>query len=107
MNIFIQESWIDATRNMNIGESDVCETFTDNVGELYRSLMKEHGRCIGRVYIDDKEGKVKSIGWVFQKRKKYEDCDETFLAETWVTLHDSKPKRTVEYKYHELSGGGR
>jgi len=40
------------------------------------------------------------VGWVFQKRVKFSDCNETFLQETWVTLHKSKP--TVKTTHHYL-----
>lgn len=97
-NLWAQETWLDQERNCMIGESEVYETFTSDRGELYRSLIREYGRCIGRVY-DELNNKHKPIGWVFLKRKKYDDCNETFLAETWVTIHTSPPTRTIEYHY--------
>ena len=103
--IFVQESWINRTEGYSCGDSGVYET-RDNIGEegnLYRSMVKEHGRCISRVYIDGPNGEAKPIGWVFLKRRKYEDTEETYLAETWVTLHNGKEKRTVEYDYRELN----
>jgi hypothetical protein len=32
------------------------------------------------------EFRSKAIGWVFEKRDKYENSDETFLRETWVEV---------------------
>ena len=72
-----------------LGESDFYETFTDNKGELFKSLQKEYGRCVSKMYIDLKDGSTKEIGWVFQKRKKYEDCEKTFLLETWIQVKDN------------------
>ena len=103
MNLFVEENWLDATSHHRLGDSGIYETFTDSPGVLYRALLKEYGRCIGSVHVDRPGGKVSNIGWVFLKRKKYDDCDETFLAETWVTLHKKQPTRTVEYHYVELS----
>jgi hypothetical protein len=99
--MLIQETWIDRTDNVCTGESGLYEPFTDEPGKLYRHCMKEYGRCIGRMYIDTEAG-TKAIGWVFQKRQKYDDCKKTFLLETWVTLHDSEPDRTIKHHYHFL-----
>ena len=98
-NLFIQESWVDRSRDVRCGESDVYETFTDNRGELFRSLQKEYGRCVSKVYIDLEDGKAQAIGWVFQKIVQYEDTGEDFLMDTWVTVHSEPPERTVKYNY--------
>lgn len=99
-NLFIQEGWINATEGHGIGDSDVYETFTDDRGELYRSLQKEYGRCTGRVYVDGADGgPPKAVGWVFLQRATYEDCNETYLRETWVTIHSAPPVKTIEYQY--------
>lgn len=100
-NLWVQETWIDRDQNCMMGESDVYETFTSERGELYKNCVKEYGRCISRVYVDGLSNKSKPIGWVFLKRKKYDDCGETFLAETWVTIHNGPPDRTVTYHYHQ------
>lgn len=107
MNMLISESFVNATKGYHLGEeSEPYEAFTDDVGKLFRSLMREYGRCVSSVYVDTKNGKSKRIGWVFQKRMKYEDCDETFIREVWVTLHDAPPERTIRHQYHELSAQG-
>lgn len=104
MNLHVQESCIDRTREIRTGDSPVYESFTDNEGELFRSCQREHGRCISSVYIDGKEGKPRRIGWVFEKRAKYTDTGKTFILETWVTLHEAPPETRVTHRYHELSG---
>ncbi len=87
-NLFVQESWINVTKGHRLGDSDVYETDCESRGELYRVMQRECGRCAGKVYIDDSNGKnPKIIGWVFQKRKAYDDCNETFIHETWVTFY--------------------
>lgn len=101
-NILIQESWIDVTRNLMLGDSDVYESAYDNVGELYRVLVKEHGRCIGKIFVEEND-RIKHIGWEFQKRRKYTDTNESYLAETIVTLHTAEPTKTVEYHYHDMN----
>ena len=102
MSLFIEENKVNLTKGWRFGDSGVYESYFETPGEAYRACVKEHGRCTGRMYIDTIDGKAKPIGWVFLKRAKYDDCDETFLQETWVTLHEKMPTRTVENHYHEL-----
>ena len=67
-----------------------CER-PSSLGDLYRMLVKEYGRCTGHVYVDKYDGKTQKVGWVFVKREKYDDVDETFLCETWVTVYRAHP----------------
>jgi hypothetical protein len=70
----------------SIGETIFADTPLERLGgELFRFSVREHGRCIGRVYVDTDDGTV-ATGWVFQKRVKYQDDDETYLHETWITV---------------------
>ena len=101
-NLWISETYISVTENVIYGEVEPYETFTDNIGRLFRKLQRDHGRCRGSIRIDTKDGVSKRVGWVFQKRMKYTDVNETYLAETWVTLHEKPPTKTVEYHYREL-----
>lgn len=99
--MYVQETWIDRTDDCLLGEGEVYESFTDNVGELFKSLQKESGKCIGKLHLGHK-GEILTIGWVFLRKEKYTDCNKTYLRETWVTLHDELPKTTTEYFYHTL-----
>jgi len=96
--MLIEESYINRTENCRCGESGKYRPFTDNTGELYKSLVKEYGRCIGKIYIDTAEG-VKSVGWVFQKKCKYDDCNKYYLQEVWVTLYKKEDTIIKNYKY--------
>lgn len=101
--LYCEETWINQDKGWNCGSSGISETFTDNLGELYRCLQAEYGRCIGKVYIDtDEPHNPKAIGWVFLQRMKYEDVNETFLRETWCTIHTAPPTVTTEYHYAEV-----
>lgn len=102
MGIYVQESYVNATESHGIGESDVYETFADETGELFRAMRSEYGRCVGSVHIDTDEG-VKRVGWVFQGRDRYQDDDETYLREVWVTLHERMPEVTTTVTYRELT----
>jgi hypothetical protein len=85
-----------------MGNSEPYETHFEDPAKLYRSCLKEYGRCISKVYID-KNGKSVPVGWVFLKRQEYEDSrkrpSETYLHETWVTLHSGPPTRKTTYHY--------
>jgi hypothetical protein len=101
MNLWISETYINVDTATRFGDSGgPYETFTDDVGKLYRSLVSEYGRCVGKVRIDP-DGRA--IGWVFRKRMKYEDTRDTYIREVWVTLHDEpdtvKVDRTHHYHY--------
>lgn len=74
------------------GECNWYEPFTDDRGELFRSCQREYGRCTSTVYKDVRRAvafnppvtRTYWNGWFFEKRRKYEDCDETYLQGTWV-----------------------
>lgn len=103
MNLYVQESFVNATEGYRFGDSDVYESYTDDAGELYRSMLREYGRCIGKVYVDT-DGRTLHVGWIFQSREKYEDINETYLREVWVTLHDEPDTVRRTSHYHALSG---
>ena len=113
MNLYVQEDYIkierhneEDERRSRIGDSgDPCETKYETPGKLYKALLKEHGRCISKVYVDI-DSTQKQIGWVFLKRRPYDDTPrETFLCETWVTVHSGAPTRTIKYDYVYLNLG--
>jgi hypothetical protein len=89
----ICESHINATKGYRFGDDyvyDVSDMYMGEdatVGELFRSFQKEFGRCTSKVYVDTPDG-AKPVGWVFVKREKYEDVNEHYIHETWVTLLD-------------------
>lgn len=84
---------------------DRCET----TSEVYKTALASFGRCISKMYIDTdaaegernkkpEEDKPKHIGWVFEKKTKYEDVDEYYIEETWATpLLDYRDERIREY----------
>ena len=91
-NLWITETWIDTAQNVCCGESGDYETFTDDTGMLFKSLQKTYGKCISKMYVDRKDGSVIQTGWVFSKKQKYDDCNEYYIAETWVTVYKSQPE---------------
>ena len=101
-NLWIDERFINRDVNASFGDTGVYETSYDAPGELFRALQREYGRCISKVYIDTQDGETKSIGWVFQSRDKYEDSEDTYIREVWVTIHNGPPARTIEYDYAQV-----
>jgi len=77
----VSETHINATKGYQLGDEDIYEPYTDNIGDLFRSFQKEYGRCISKCYIDPD---AKQIGWVFQKKVQYTDCDEYYIHEVWI-----------------------
>jgi hypothetical protein len=97
--MLVTEEYLNRTENYMIGDSGPYEPYTDNLKELFNTYQRQFGRCISKVYIDI-QNQAKAIGWVFQKLEKYEDTHEPYLMETWVTLHNNKPVKTIECDYH-------
>lgn len=102
--MLIRETFVNRTENYLFGEGEPYEPFTDNIGRLFRSLSKEYGRCTGRMYYERKQGGDVPIGWVFEKRMRYEDANKYYIREVWVSLHDAPDTVTREAHYHELGG---
>lgn len=97
-NLWIDETWIDATQHAMIDHIPAYETFTNDKGKLYKSLARTYGRCAGKVYAERRDGSTDSIGWVFQKNSKYEDTGETYIAETWITVFKREPIKHVTWE---------
>lgn len=85
-NLYVQESYVNETKGYRFGDSEWYETYTDNIGRLFRDMQKEYGRCVSRMYVDKTDGRVIPIGWVFQKRMEYEDSHDTYVREVWVQV---------------------
>jgi hypothetical protein len=82
--LLIRETFINEDTNVMFGESGWYEPYETELGTLYRTLRSEYGRCISKVYRDRKGAPPVAVGWVFQKRDKYEDSKGTYLRSVWV-----------------------
>ena len=100
--MLIRETWVNQSKGYQCGDSGLYEPFTDVICKLYLALQKEHGRCVSSMYIDNPDGSSKRIGWVFEKKMKYEDCKEYYIQETWVELHEQKPDVVTTNHYIDL-----
>ena len=103
--IFAREAYVNATEGHRYGETEIYETFARTPGELYRAMLDEYGRCTGKVYVDGRDGNGPPlhVGWIFQGRTNYEDTNETYLREVWVTLHEAPDTVTVQPHYRQAS----
>ena len=104
--MLIQEEYTEVRDDdtiIRLGSNGLYEPFTDNIQQLFKSCQSEYGKCKSKVYIDLPDGGARPIGWVFERRVKYSDSNETYLQQVWVTLHDNEPERTVKYNYHFLN----
>ena len=99
----IQETFLNKTEGYRFGESDVYDAGIEDVGKLFIYLQREYGRCVNSVYIDGPDGQPKKVGWVFEKRCKYDDCNKWYVREVWVTLLDTFEPQPAKVEYHELS----
>ena len=97
--LVINEEYVNSTKGHRYGSSDWYEPFTDDLGRLFREIRKEYGRCTGHIYTSTLKDDAIPIGWVFVKRAKYDDTNETYLQEAWVAVVDGPEvvKRTVNY----------
>jgi hypothetical protein len=69
--------------------SEFSEEFEDETpGEIFRAMRSEFGRCQSSVYVDQKDGPPKRVGWFFISRQNYDDyhSTDTYLRGAWVTL---------------------
>lgn len=115
--LMIREEWAevrnagtDDERRIGIGQSNIYETAYETPGDLFRALAgrgsrrwEKMGRCTGKVYVDE-DGRAQHVGWVFLRRQRYDDSPETYLQETWVTVHDGPDTVTRTPHYAPLEG---
>jgi hypothetical protein len=68
---------------------EYSEDLTEDNYPTYKRLVREYGKCTGKVYVDTSEG-AKAIGYVFVKTVEYQDSSDTYLEETWVSFVNRK-----------------
>jgi hypothetical protein len=92
MTVILRTTVLNATEKYMIGEDTIAlaDSIIDTRGDLYRFGVSEYGRCVGKVYSDTATGIVEH-GYVFQGRVRYEDADETYLREVWLSIEDLSP----------------
>jgi hypothetical protein len=112
VRLWTQEVYVNATTYTQFGESGVQEAYDTTVGELFRHLQEEFGKCISKMYRDNSQ-----VGWVFQKVMVYDDArpdhrtragrpvyaeNDHYLREVWVevfTRYDVETTVTAEHPF--------
>ena len=95
----IKTTHLDADSQCIYSEYDtpIEKTDINNLTDLYHFGVKEYGKCISKMHVDDKEGNAKHIGYVFHKKQHYEDSKGSYLMETWLSMEHYF--ETVEREY--------
>ena len=109
--MYVSEAHINLTEGYQLGDEGPYDAGDLTIGELFHNCRAEYGRCTGRVYIDSSSGKAHPIGWVFLKKRLYENAkghydgrynlwyaesrpplvygpEDYYLHECWVTLYE-------------------
>jgi hypothetical protein len=106
----IRETFVNTTKGYQFSETEWYEPFTQDRGELLRSLQKEYGQAV-RMYVDlpvldaehapvptvpigdRRQSRTEAAGWVFSRRELYEDARgksdaDYYTREVWVQVRD-------------------
>jgi hypothetical protein len=90
--VFVSEVCVNKDRGYRFGGAepyDTGRTFAQ-LASVFRDLQREYGRCVSRVYLDNPEDEARPhvVGWVFEKRMRYEDAPaQSYTREVWVSVH--------------------
>jgi hypothetical protein len=103
-NIIISVLYTNASENHCIGEEEAHETRFTTISELYKFCIHEFGACKSKIFVDTKDpNKSKHVGWYFERKEKYEDCNDKYLRGVWVTVHDKLPETVTTEFLSDLS----
>lgn len=90
----IKETYVDRDKNVMYGETGWYEPFTDDKSALYKSLRKEYGGTVHKVYRDELQinGTMAAVhcGWTFSKKVRYDDCNKQYTRQVWVSLREEE-----------------
>lgn len=82
--LYIRETFINETRGAQFGKTDWYETWTSDLGKLFKGLQRDYGAAT-TMYQDRPLGPPIKIGWVFRKRMRYDDARGNDLEKNWYT----------------------
>lgn len=96
--LWIQESFMNETKGYRFGDGPWIDSECETVGELFRNLSREYGRCISKMYV----GEGQQVGWVFEKRCEYDDAyrindkkERTYIRHVWVSVSTTDPNQPL------------
>lgn len=73
--LYVEKTIVNDTQKHVVYESDIYETFTDNITRLYQDLRRQYGapRKMYSDHLSDAQ-----VGWVFHKTERYSDSKNTY-----------------------------
>lgn len=80
--------WIEPLADTHMGEDAT-------MGEIFRALREEYGRCQSKIYVDVAQGDAKHVGWFFVSRQEYTDTHEPYLRGAWVVVGEHVPAQAA------------
>ena len=92
--MYIKETYVNETEGYQHGDTEWYETFTDDLGTLYRDLKSQFGNA-QNMYRDQKDAPPIKVGWVFTGRAEYEDTGEPYTRAVWVEVSATEPFQTT------------
>ncbi len=99
MGLWIQEEFVNETKGHRFSSGPWVDSNCDTLGELFRSLSREYGRCVSRMYVGD----GKPVGWVFEKRCEYDDAHRiqdklarSYIRHVWVCVSAENPHQPLQ-----------
>jgi len=95
-------TYINRDNNTKIREEtiDLKDSNIIEVKDILKYYREELGACKGKVFIDVEDKSI-HIGYHFVKKMKYEDVDEYYYREAWVTLNKYKETIVSIREYEE------
>lgn len=85
----IKEVYINQTKGYQIDSTSlpIKDSTITTLKELYKYGLERYGKCKSKVYNDSPaDNYYQQIGYVFEKRQKYEDTKESYIQEIWLTI---------------------
>lgn len=92
--VFVQDYGTDNEKRFRGGDSEPYQSCFDTTGKLFKACLREHGRCLSKVYVD-RDGKPMQVGWSFFKRATDKDH---YDVETWITVYVQPPVKKVTWE---------
>src|SRR5271170_1809368 len=99
-NLYVEETTVyvenhntEQEKGFHGGSVEPYLTCFTTTGQLYRSCLKQYGRCTGKIYVDTDTG-THQVGWIFFKKAPDKEHYDAF---TWITVYTTPPTKKVEW----------
>jgi hypothetical protein len=94
MELYVEENHICVDGEKRFGGGDIPPYLTNltTPGDLYRACVKQHGKCLGKMYVG--EDKPQQVGWIFFRKATNKD---EYDQEVWITVFQKLPVKHVSW----------